>query len=66
MRWACVQLLEMCDDVRDNTMVDLGVRVEDRADGPSLWKLDDASTLRREVRRRHGAGECACTNRVSN
>jgi len=51
-----VQLLEMCDDVRDNTMVDLGVRVEDRADGPSLWKLDDASTLRREVRRKARSG----------
>lgn len=47
---AVAQLLEMCDDVRDNVMVDLGVRVEDRADLPSLWKLDDAATLRREVR----------------
>eukprot|EP00976_Prorocentrum_cordatum_P093321 1189322-Prorocentrum_minimum.AAC.1 len=39
-------LLELCDSLRDGQLVDLGVRLEDRADGPSLWKLDDPATLR--------------------
>ena len=41
-------LLKLCDELRDSTMVELGVRVEDRAEG-SLWKLDDPATLRAEL-----------------
>jgi cysteinyl-tRNA synthetase len=41
-------LLDACDSLRDSTLVDLGVRVEDRAEG-ALWKLDDPATLRKEV-----------------
>lgn len=35
--------------VRDNTLVELGVRLEDRPDGTSVWKLEDAETLRQEA-----------------
>ncbi|CAM6034529.1 unnamed protein product, partial [Sphagnum compactum] len=40
-------LLELADRVRDVTMVDLGVRFEDKG-GKSTWKLDDPEVLRRE------------------
>jgi cysteinyl-tRNA synthetase len=41
--------VKACDAFRDEAMVNLGVRVEDSASGKSLWKLDDAATLRREL-----------------
>lgn len=34
-----------CDRVRDETLVALGVQLEDRPDGPSVWKLDDPEAL---------------------
>ena len=40
--------------MRDETCVDLGVRVEDRADG-ALWKLDDPATMRRELQAKAAA-----------
>ena len=47
------EVLELCDNVRDNVLIDLGVRVEDRnsaADGQgSLWKLDDPAVLKKEL-----------------
>ena len=46
------ELLELCDSVRDDVFIELGVRVEDRnlADGQgSLWKLDDPAILKKEV-----------------
>ena len=42
-------MLGTCDRLRDETMIDLGVRVEDRAEG-AMWKLDDPTVLRRELR----------------
>jgi len=41
-------MLGLCDGLRDETMVDLGVRVEDRAEG-AMWKLDDPEELRKEL-----------------
>lgn len=38
-----------CDRVRDSTLVDLGVRLEDRPDGKSIWKLDDPNVLKAEI-----------------
>ncbi|KAK3237227.1 hypothetical protein CYMTET_52675 [Cymbomonas tetramitiformis] len=43
------ELLELCDAVRDDVLVSLGVRVEDRTDAPSTWMKDDPETLKREV-----------------
>lgn len=42
------ELLAACDAVRDGAMVDLGVRLEDGADGGSVWKADDPAVLREE------------------
>ncbi|EER10473.1 cysteinyl-tRNA synthetase, putative, partial [Perkinsus marinus ATCC 50983] len=42
-------LLQMCDDLRDETMVDLGVRLEDKPDGSSVWSLEDPIALKREI-----------------
>ena len=41
-------LLELCDSVRDDVLIDLGVRVEDRDQG-SLWKLENPEVLRKEL-----------------
>jgi cysteinyl-tRNA synthetase len=58
--------LELCDSVRDDVLVDLGVRLEDRPDGPSLWKLDDPATLRREVQeKREKAAEAVAKKRAN-
>jgi len=40
-------LMKLCDEVRDLKMAELGVRVEDSADG-ARWALDDPATLKKE------------------
>ena len=47
--------LGLCDSVRDGSLVDLGIRVEDRANAASLWKMDDPATLRREIEEKRAA-----------
>ena len=42
------EFLAACDAVRDTSMVELGIRLEDNADGGSVWKSDDAAVLRAE------------------
>jgi len=42
------EILNFCDIVRDQTLPDLGVRLEDVKDGPSVWKLDDAGELKKQ------------------
>ncbi len=39
-------LLSACDRVRDGALVDLGVRLEDKPDGSSVWKPEDPAVLR--------------------
>eukprot|EP00898_Chlorokybus_atmophyticus_P002631 jgi/Chlat1/3369/Chrsp23S03805 len=41
-------ILAACDRVRDETMVELGVQLEDRGDSPSVWKLEDPALLKKE------------------
>lgn len=62
--------------VRDDTLVELGIRLEDKPDGSSVWKTDDPAVLRAEqVRRRppslaglrgwaRAAGAGACTHQA--
>ena len=45
-------ILSACDKVRDGTLVDLGVRLEDKSDGKAVWKLDDPATMRAEQEER--------------
>ena len=52
-------LLKHCDDVRDETLANLGIRVEDSAD-TSVWKMDDPEAIRKEVEeKRQKAAEAA-------
>ncbi|KAJ9527314.1 hypothetical protein QJQ45_025542 [Haematococcus lacustris] len=45
-------LLASCDRLRDTTLVDLGVRLEDKPDGTAVWKLDDPAAMRAELAER--------------
>ncbi|VEU37893.1 unnamed protein product [Pseudo-nitzschia multistriata] len=40
--------LKHCDDIRDETLANLGIRIEDSAD-KSIWKLDDPKVIRKEI-----------------
>ncbi|GMH38778.1 hypothetical protein BSKO_06662 [Bryopsis sp. KO-2023] len=42
-------ILSACDKVRDETLVDAGLRLEDKANGESVWKLDDPEVMRAEL-----------------
>lgn len=42
------EYLSSCDSLRDDSLVEIGVRLEDKPDGTSVWKLDDPATLRKE------------------
>jgi cysteinyl-tRNA synthetase len=54
-----VEFLKCCDDVRDETLANLGIRVEDSAES-SVWKMDDPETIRKEVEeKREKAAEAA-------
>lgn len=40
--------LKECDDVRDETLANLGIRVEDSNDS-SIWKMDDPAAIKKEI-----------------
>lgn len=40
--------LKVCDDVRDETLANLGIRVEDSGE-KSVWKMDDPAVIRKEI-----------------
>jgi len=51
--------LKHCDEVRDETLANLGIRIEDSADS-SIWKMDDPELIRKEVEeKRQKAREAA-------
>ena len=53
--------LKNCDEVRDETLANLGIRIEDSAD-TSIWKMDDPTVIRKEVEeKRQKALEAAAT-----
>lgn len=45
-------VLELCDKFRDDTLPPLGIRLEDKTGGKSVWKLADAEELMREREQR--------------
>lgn len=51
--------LPACDRVRDDQLVEAGIRLEDKPNGPTSWKYDDPAALRREKveREQQAAGE---------
>lgn len=47
------KILELCDEFRDNKLIDLGIRLEDNISKEennkyNIWKLDDPNVLKRE------------------
>ncbi|KAK9817180.1 hypothetical protein WJX72_010713 [[Myrmecia] bisecta] len=52
-------ILAACDRVRDETLVDLGIKLEDKADGSSVWKPEDPAVLRAEQAERAEAAAYA-------
>lgn len=46
------KLLELSDRLRDEVLPPLGVRLEDRAEQSSVWKLEDSEALMLEIRRK--------------
>ena len=42
-------MFKICDELRDNTLINLGIRLEDRGKGQvSLWKYEDKEVLLKE------------------
>jgi len=60
------ELLAACDRIRDDTLVDLGVRLEDRPDGKAIWKLDDPAVLAAEREERRAAAAEAARKKLQN
>lgn len=58
------EVLAACDRVRDSTLVDLGVRLEDRPDGKAVWKLDDPAAMREEIAERAAAAASAARKKL--
>merc|ERR1719305_716071 len=59
-------VLAACDDVRDNALVDLGVRLEDRPGKPSLWKLESPEALCAEQAEKAAAMAEAARKKLTN
>lgn len=57
-------LLACCDAVRDGTMADLGVRLEDLPEGGSVWKKEDPAVLRAEREEKAAAAAAAVVKKV--
>lgn len=52
----CKDILKLSDDVRDDVLPLLGIRLEDRgAEKSSTWKLEDSRSLLAEIRRKKDA-----------
>ncbi|WIA42642.1 hypothetical protein OEZ86_008612 [Tetradesmus obliquus] len=60
------ELLAACDRVRDDTLPQLGVRLEDRPDGKAIWKLDDPAVLAAEQAERQAAAAEAARRKLAN
>ena len=43
------KMLELCDEIRDKDLVELGIKVEDKSSSSSIWKMVDKETLKREI-----------------
>lgn len=59
-----VGILKLCDEVRDTTLPNLGVRLEDQEGQQSVIKLVDRETLmkEREEKLKVGQGHSLCVN----
>ena len=41
-------LMTLCDGLRDDELIELGIKLEDKVDGSAVWKLDDPQELRKQ------------------
>jgi cysteinyl-tRNA synthetase len=41
-------IMTLCDVLRDDELIEVGIKLEDRADGAAVWKLDDPVELRKQ------------------
>lgn len=41
-----LEILEKCDDIRDNILPNIGIRLEDLPDGNGIWKFDDYENIK--------------------
>lgn len=58
--------LPLCDQVRDEWLVDSGIRLEDSPSGPTTWKKDDPAQLRREAAERKAEEEAGRRKKLQN
>jgi cysteinyl-tRNA synthetase len=57
-------LLGLCDRLRDSTLVDLGIRLEDRQDG-AVWRRDDPAEMRAEIEAKAAAAAEAAAAKLA-
>jgi len=43
------KIMSACDKLRDETLVGLGIRLEDRSSGKAVWRHDEPEVLRQEL-----------------
>lgn len=58
--------LPLCDMVRDEWLVDAGIRLEDNPSGPTSWKTDDPALLRKELAARRAQEESGRKQKLEN
>ncbi|GLI68942.1 hypothetical protein VaNZ11_013467 [Volvox africanus] len=58
------EVLAACDRLRDQTLVELGVRLEDRPEGKAVWKLDDPAAMREEIAARAAVAASAARKKL--
>lgn len=56
------EFLKHCDDVRNETLANLGIRVEDSAE-TSIWKMDDPEAIRKEIEEKRRQAEEAAAKK---
>ena len=59
-------LLSLCDNLRDEILPSIGVRLEDDSKGSSVWKLDDPKVMRREQEERDALRRAKIQNTITN
>lgn len=58
--------LPACDRMRDERLIDVGIRLEDTPNGPTTWKYDDPAALRREREERQQQTEAEKLQKIVN
>eukprot|EP01064_Diplonema_japonicum_P010846 TRINITY_DN1806_c1_g1_i1.p1 TRINITY_DN1806_c1_g1~~TRINITY_DN1806_c1_g1_i1.p1 ORF type:complete len:793 (+),score=265.15 TRINITY_DN1806_c1_g1_i1:172-2550(+) len=57
-------IMKACDEVRDTDLPPLGVRIDDRPDGSSVWKMDDPEVLMKEINEKKEAAREAAAKKA--